>query len=155
MQYKIRLKDGSEFGPSEIDGIVQWARERRIPNDAMLVPEDGSPVQSVLSVKEVARILQAPPTVSTGVPPVSHASKLALIPTGNPCALVGYYLAVFSLVMVPLAAVAIVLGILGLLRVRKHPEAKGTAHAWVAILGGLAIPLLYVLFFMFILPAFA
>lgn len=134
-QYKIRLKDGREFGPAAMDLILQWAREGRIPRDALLVPQDGSPPQPALWVPELERLLQAPPTVAGEVPaPRYTVSASALIPTGNPPALIGYYLAVASLIVPPLAIAALILGIFGLIRVHKHPESKGTVHAWIAIL---------------------
>jgi len=64
-----------------------------------------------------------------------------LIPYKNVPALVGYYLAVFALIPflgIVLGLSAFVLGIIGLCRVRANPEARGKAHALVAIiLGGI------------------
>jgi hypothetical protein len=68
-----------------------------------------------------------------------------IVPYKNTPALVGYYLAVFSLVPclgAPLAVAAVVLGAMGLRKAKEHPEAHGKAHAWVAIvLGGLMLVL--------------
>ena len=64
-----------------------------------------------------------------------------LIPYRNAPALVAYYLGIFSLVPVAglLPAVpAFVLGIIGLKKQKRQPEVKGGVHAWVGIiLGGL------------------
>jgi hypothetical protein len=64
-----------------------------------------------------------------------------LIPYKNGKALASYYCGVFSLILCiapALGVIALVLGIQGLRYVRRHPEAHGTAHAWVGIiLGGL------------------
>lgn len=63
-----------------------------------------------------------------------------VIPTGNKPALIGYYCGVFSLIPVigiPLGIGAVVLGMMGLRKVREQPLARGTAHAWVAIALGL------------------
>lgn len=75
------------------------------------------------------------------VQPADTADEAAstIIPYRNIPALVGYYLAVFSLL--PCAALvlgpaAVVLGIIGFSKVRKNPTAKGTAHAWTAIILG-------------------
>jgi hypothetical protein len=66
-----------------------------------------------------------------------------LIPYKNAKALTAYYLGVFSLIPclgLILGPIAIVLGFLGLGYAKKHPEAKGQAHAIVGIvLGGLVL----------------
>jgi DNA-binding beta-propeller fold protein YncE len=62
-----------------------------------------------------------------------------LIPYKNGRALAGYYCGVFSLVPclgLILGPIALVFGILGLRFVRAHPQAHGTAHAWVGIILG-------------------
>lgn len=64
-----------------------------------------------------------------------------MIPTSNPPALIGYYLAVFSLIRIlgaPLGLAAFGCGFAGLRRYRRDPAVHGRTHAWVAvILGGL------------------
>jgi DNA-directed RNA polymerase subunit RPC12/RpoP len=73
-------------------------------------------------------------------PPAAANDGLStLIPYRNTLALIGYYLGVFSLIPclgIPLGIAALILGILGLKRARLHPEAKGKAHAWTAIILG-------------------
>jgi hypothetical protein len=62
-----------------------------------------------------------------------------LIPYKNLRALFSYYAGIGALIPVLgllLAPVAMILGILGLLYRRDHPEAKGTAHAIVGIVLG-------------------
>ena len=150
-QFKIRLKDGAEYGPAAMELILQWAREGRIPRDALLVPQDGAPARPVMWEPELEHILQAPPTVAgeLSVPPRPVGGS-ALIPTGNPPALIGYYTAVLSLALAPLVIVAFVLGILGLIRVHREPDAKGTVHAWIAVLSIIVVPGLWVLIFTFL-----
>ena len=66
---------------------------------------------------------------------VSH-----VVPYTNPMALAGYYCGFGSLLPVLgcfLGPLAIVLGIMGLVKVKKNPEAHGTAHAITGILLGL------------------
>jgi hypothetical protein len=64
-----------------------------------------------------------------------------VIPYKNPKALIAYYCGVFSLI--PCLGIApgiagVILGIMGLRYRAEHPETKGTAHAWIGIvLGGL------------------
>ena len=65
-----------------------------------------------------------------------------VVPFRNMPALIGYYLAVFSLlpcIGLPLGIAAVICGVLGLRKQREQPTAKGSVHAWVGILlGGLA-----------------
>jgi|GEM_PF-769879 len=64
-----------------------------------------------------------------------------IVPYKNPQALTAYYLAIASLIpcIGLLAGVpAVILGLKGLKRVKREPWVKGTAHAWIGIiLGGL------------------
>lgn len=62
-----------------------------------------------------------------------------VIPYTNPSALIGYYLAVFSLIpclALILGPMAFILGIFGLRHVARNPAARGTMHAWIGVLGG-------------------
>jgi hypothetical protein len=138
--YMVRLSNGQEFGPAPMATIIEWAQQRRVPVDALLVPSDGSAARSVLSDEKLRGFIQAPPTAPTG--PLQQPSSSAasvIIPTANPCALAGYYVAVFSIVAFPLAPVALVLGIIGLRARLKRPEVHGMAHAIVAIVVGFLI----------------
>ena len=64
-----------------------------------------------------------------------------LIPYKNPHALIAYYLGLFSLFPcfgLLLAIPAFILGIMGLQKVKKNPAIRGTVHAWIGIvMGGL------------------
>lgn len=62
-----------------------------------------------------------------------------VIPYKNPQALTAYYLGVFSLIPclgAPLGLAAIVLGVIGLQKVKRNPEIHGTVHAWIGIVMG-------------------
>ncbi|GEM_PF-1501113 len=65
----------------------------------------------------------------------------SLIPYNNGMALAGYYLGVFSLIpclALILGPLALIFGIVGLNRVKRNPEIKGTGHSITAIvLGGI------------------
>lgn len=151
VHFRIRFSDGREFGPESMDTIAVWAREGHIPRDALLVADDGGTVRSVLSVPTLGTILQAPPTVPTGVPPLAGEAPLSgMIPYTNPPALIGYYLGVFSLV--PLfgmatAIPAVILGIAGLIKRAREPKVRGLAHAVVAIVLGVVGPLVWLVIF--------
>lgn len=62
-----------------------------------------------------------------------------LIPGKNPPALIGYYVAVFSLIPcigLIIGPTAIVLGYLGLRAIKQQPHLPGSGHAWTAIVLG-------------------
>jgi len=78
-------------------------------------------------------------------PDTANEVLATVIPYRNKPALVSYYLGLFSLfALVPflgvigvgMAIAAFVLGLKGRRLVKEHPDAKGTVHAWVGILGG-------------------
>lgn len=83
----------------------------------------------------------------TGARPYAHGHATGdatggLIPYKNVPALVGYYLGIFSLFpCVPVLSIAaLVLGIMGLMKVKREPVVKGTVHAWIAVvLGGVSL----------------
>lgn len=64
-----------------------------------------------------------------------------VIPYKNPPALIAYYLGLFSLfpcIGLFLAIPALILGIIGLKKRAANPAIKGSAHAWIGIvMGGL------------------
>ncbi|MCI0676250.1 MAG: hypothetical protein L0Y42_10815 [Phycisphaerales bacterium] len=146
-KYMVRLSNGQEFGPASMELIEQWAREGRVPVDGLLAPLDGvgmgAGVRSVMAEPKLRAILQAPPTVSTGLRQPAGVPEggamSGMIPYKNPPALVGYYLAIFSLlpmVGIVLGIPAVILGIIGLRKRMKEPAARGMAHAWIAIILG-------------------
>ena len=63
----------------------------------------------------------------------------SIIPYRNGMALAGYYLGVFSLIPIIgfiLGPMGLIFGIVGLRRVNRNPEIKGTGHAVTAIVLG-------------------
>jgi hypothetical protein len=71
---------------------------------------------------------------------------MAVIPTKNAPALIGYYLGIFSLVPcigLILSIPAIICGILGIAKANAEPEAEGMGHAIAALVLGLISLLLY------------
>lgn len=72
---------------------------------------------------------------------------MAVIPTGNPPALIGYYLGVASLIpcIGALTALpAVVCGIIGAVKAKSNPAAGGMGHAITAIVLGLFGQLIWV-----------
>jgi hypothetical protein len=146
-RFSIRLADGRQFGPTAMDVLVQWAREGRVPPDASLIPADGGTPRPASSEPALAAIVLAPPTVAAGlIQPRDESPASALIPYKNPPALIGYYLAVFSLVPVlgVLAGIpAVICGIVGWRRRLRDPRVRGLAHAIIAVVLGSITTLVY------------
>ncbi len=138
--YRLRWSDGRCFGPATLEAIRGWGREGRVPPDSILEPVGGGESTPVTSDPELARIVQAPPTLRSPARDFAETSAgPSLIPTRNPQALTGYYLAVASLlplIGLVIAPLAIVLGVIGLRRYRADPLISGAIHAWIAIIGG-------------------
>lgn len=90
--------------------------------------------------------MSIPPQPTPPAAPVAAETGDAtggVIPYKNPCALVGYYLGVFSVIPIIgffLGIGAFILGIIGLRTRKRHPVVRGTVHAWVGIIvGGLSV----------------
>ncbi len=134
--YKVRTSSGEEYGPADLDQIVQWAREGRLERDALLIPTDGSEEKPVHDVPRLAAILSAPPSIPGPLTKTDEAPLSGLITYKNPPALIGYYLGIFScfpILGLILGPAAIVLGIIGIRRRSADPKCRGLAHAWIAI----------------------
>ncbi len=82
-----------------------------------------------------------PPSIGSYPRAQADSTMNKLIPTGNPPALIAYYLAIFGLIpgfCLFLSPAAIVLGFIGLKKIRETPGLPGKAHAMVGIiLGGI------------------
>jgi hypothetical protein len=127
--------------------VQAWSAQRRLPPQALLVDVASGEQRSVASFPNLSH---------TG----GDETVATIIPYRNKSALIGYYLGIFSLlacipllgmVGVGMGVAAVVLGIKGLGAVKQNPQAKGTAHAWIAIvcgalfgLVGLAIQVLFI-----------
>ncbi len=141
--FNVRMSDGTSFGPADLDQVVQWTREGRIPRDALLYPVEGGEPKSVFAEPRIAAILSAPPTAPSPVAVVAHKPASRLIPTGNPFSLWGYYIGVFSFLIPLMCPVSLALGALGVVRALRNPEAKGLLHGIVAILLSVAAPVFW------------
>ena len=94
--YKVKMSSGVEYGPADLDQIVQWAREGRLERDALLIRTDGSEVKSISDEPRVMAVLGAPPTIPAPSPPTDDAPLSGLIPYKNPPALIDYYVSIVS-----------------------------------------------------------
>lgn len=82
----------------------------------------------------------------------------SLIPYKNSCALIAYYLGVFSVIPVlgiPVGIGGFILGLLGLRAAAAHPEVKGKVHAWVGIIVGGLFGFGYLIAFLLLIVAAA
>jgi hypothetical protein len=136
--YLVRFANGQTFGPADFESVAKWAHEGRLPYNAVLVNADGSGEMPVSKHPVLNSILTGGAAGPSGAAaaPAANDGVSTIIPYRNSHALFGYYTGVASLIpALGLIAgpAAIVLGILGLRHAKRHPEAKGKAHAWVAI----------------------
>ncbi len=71
-----------------------------------------------------------------------------VIPYKNPHALIAYYLGLFSLlpcIGLVLAIPALILGIVGLRNRNRNPKIRGSVHAWIGIVMGGLMTLIWTL----------
>lgn len=70
-------------------------------------------------------------------PTKSDEAVATLIPYKNQPALIAYYVGILGMLpCFPLGIAAFILGIMGLRKVKQHPEVHGTVHAWIGIVLG-------------------
>lgn len=110
---------------------------------------------------------QTPPNPYQATPPFEQPQRYpvnegdgtgGLIPYKNPHALIAYYLGLFSLfpcLGLLLAIPAFILGIMGLQRVKANPVIRGTVHAWIGIIMGGLMTLVWSASILFLLIAAA
>ena len=71
-----------------------------------------------------------------------------VIPYKNPAALIAYYCGIFSIIPclgLLLGIPAVILGIIGLVQRRRNPVIKGAVHAWIGIIVGGLMSLLWII----------
>ena len=155
MNYFYQDASGTQQGPASAEALSELAQSHRVHAGTLVWCEGMANWQAMSTVAELAgiRATSAPPAMPPppSAAPASGADSAvsSIIPYKNVPALVGYYLAVFGLIPTLICfmiggglfgIVPVVLGVLGLRKVRQNPSAKGRAHCWVAIvLGGLEV----------------
>jgi hypothetical protein len=135
--YTIKGHDGKEYGPVDAAQVRQWLGQGRADANTLARAEGSVDWRPLGSFPELV-VTGSPPPIRPTAPPPDNAIS-TLIPYRNAPALIAYYLGVFSLIPCVgffLGLAAIILGIVGLKRAGKHPEAKGKVHAWVGIILG-------------------
>lgn len=139
--------EGRQSGPFTLAELNGRLADGSLPPVSTLAWFEGAP--SWIPVSEVpgvrlpgpaAAAIQPPPLPPAGARPAparSDGVATTLIPVRNVPALAAYYCGIFSLIPVlglVLTLPALILGIVGLSRVRSNPQAKGTVHAWLGII---------------------
>jgi len=131
--FKANDKDETEYGPLDAEQIREWVREKRMDNNSLVEVDGSGEWVPLATLPEFQDAFAAPaPASAQGDSGIS-----TVIPYKNVPALIAYYVGVFCIICPPLLCFpAIILGVIGLRRVKENPEIKGTAHAWIGILSG-------------------
>ncbi|MGC1276374.1 MAG: GYF domain-containing protein [Planctomycetaceae bacterium] len=129
---------GSEVGPISPAEMKQRVADGTIAGATRVRREDGE----WTTADRIPGLLGEPPLAESSHAASSQGDSTGgLIPYKNAPALIAYYLAVFSLIPclgLPLGIAAVVLGVMGLKKRKENPAISGTAHAWIGIvLGGI------------------
>jgi hypothetical protein len=130
MLYSVKTTENVQFGPVDLNQLRVWVNERRVsPEDTIIFEDDTPPViaGNWTPLKEYFKGVGGDDVIST------------IIPYKNKCALIGYYLGLFSILPVlglPMGIAALVLGVKGLRYRAENPQAHGKGHSIVAIIGG-------------------
>ena len=155
-QYKIKGTDGNEYGPVSTEELSQWIAQNRCTRDSLVEADGSGEWVPLATLPEFQGDFASSPSASASATPKGDGGVSTVIPYKNVPALVGYYLAIFSglgLLCPPagfvLALPALILGIIGLKKVNANPEAKGTVHAWIGILGGAFFCIVFILMMVF------
>ncbi len=135
-QFKIKGTDGAEYGPVSTEELQQWIAQHRCTRKSLVEADSSGEWVSLATLPDFQSALAAldvpPPAPEQGDGGVS-----TVIPYKNAPALIAYYVGVFCIACPPILCFpAIILGVIGLRRVKENPALKGTAHAWIGILSG-------------------
>ena len=135
-QYKIKGTDGAEYGPVSTEGLQQWIAQNRCTRESLVEVDGSGEWVPLATLPEYSRAFAAP-VPAAAAPGQGEGGVSTVIPYKNVPALIAYYVGVFCIICPPLLCFpAIILGVIGLRKVKENPEVKGTAHAWIGILSG-------------------
>ena len=152
--YYIVGSDNQSRGPIDAATLNQWIAEGRANGQTQARTETGQSWQPLAHFPEFAPALTgvaspspsdypgaAPPQIAPGE--TGGDATGGLIPYKNKQALIGYYMAFGGLLIMCIPLIGFLysigtiwLGVKGLKNVKANPVVKGTAHAWIAIIGG-------------------
>ncbi|MBT7028536.1 MAG: DUF4339 domain-containing protein [Verrucomicrobia bacterium] len=133
-QYKIKGTDGAEYGPVSAEELQQWVAQNRCTPKSLVEVDGSGEWVPLATLPKFQDAFAASPASAEGE---GEGGVSTVIPYKNVPALIAYYVGVFCIICPPLLCFpAIILGVIGLRRVKENPEVKGTAHAWIGILSG-------------------
>jgi hypothetical protein len=122
-------RQNEQLGPYTLEAVRDMAQS------GQLLPTDLAWPEGATGPMTVSTLMQVSQSDATG----------GMIPYKNGAALTAYYLAVASLIpcLGLLTGIpAFFLGLKGLKKVKAEPWVRGTAHAWIGVVGGGAMVLL-------------
>lgn len=135
---------GRQLGSFDIQEVNAKLRTGELPSLGVMAWYPGQREWVALDRVPGVHLLLTPPEFSQpvmqeGASGVSGDATGGIIPYKNPMALIGYYTGIASLI--PLLGfvtgpIALVLGIIGLIRRAQQPAIRGAVHAWIAIILG-------------------
>lgn len=142
-----------QVGPFTSADLVKLAESGRIlKTDFVRKDGDGTdnwrPAGDIRGLFASTAVANPPPlptpSAATSINESGGDGTGGMIPYKNPKALIAYYTGLFlspcCIVGLPLGAVPLVFGILGLRDRKRNPAIKGSAHAWIGIVfGGLSV----------------
>ena len=133
-QYKIKGTGGAEYGPVGTEELQHWIAQNRCTRESLVKVDGSGEWVPLATLPEFQDAFAAPPAPA---PASAEGGVSTVIPYKNVPALIAYYVGVFCIICPPLLCFpAIILGVIGLRRVKENPEIKGTVHAWIGILSG-------------------
>ena len=136
-QYKIKGTDGGEYGPVSTEELQHWIAQNRCTRESLIEVDGSGEWVPLATLPEFQDAFAAPPPAPAPASAQGDSGISTVIPYKNVPALTAYYIGVFCIICPPILSIpAIVLGVKGLRNVKKNPEVKGTAHAWIGILSG-------------------
>ncbi len=137
-QYKIKGTGGAEYGPVSTEELQHWIAQNRCTRESLVEVDGSGEWVPLATLPEFQDAFAAPPAPApASAEGEGEGGVSTVIPYKNAPALIAYYVGVFCIICPPLLCFpAIILGVIGLRRVKENPEVKGTAHAWIGILSG-------------------
>ena len=149
-QYKIKGTGGAEYGPVSTEELQHWIAQNRCTRESLVEVDGSGEWVPLATLPEYSRAFAAP-VPAAAASGQGEGGVSTVIPYKNVPALIAYYVGVFCIICPPLLCFpAIILGVIGLRRVKENPEVKGTAHAWIGILSGSLFLLLSIVIGVFV-----